>query len=264
MQNCAALPENLFESILFGSVKGAFTGSIDRAGLFEEANGGTLFLDELNSMPINLQAKLLRVIQDGVVRRIGDNKEKKVDVRILAAMNMEPMKAIEKEMLREDLFFRLGVTTFRLLPLRERREDIPCYIKHFIGVFNKKYGNNVEGVTEDVMSLFKSYTWPGNVREIQHILESAMNFCEEKMVTMTDLPVYLEQSESQIGDLLTDGSLLNYSTGCSLDEMVETLEKDVIKKALISNKGNISRTARMLKITRQKLHYKISKYGLEE
>jgi arginine utilization regulatory protein len=261
--NCAALPESLFETILFGSVKGAFTGSIDRSGLFEEADGGTLFLDELNSMPKNLQAKLLRVLQDGRVRRVGDTKDKQVDVRVVAAMNMDPMTAMERGFLREDLFFRLGVMTLRLLPLRERKEDIPLYIEHFINRFNSQFGKSVERISRDVEKLFLEYPWPGNVRELQHIIESCMSFTDRKVIELDDLPAYLNREPSSY--LLQSKNLEGKTIEefGSLDNLLETIEKDMILRTLKNTGWNISKAAKLLRITRQKLHYKLNKYGIE-
>lgn len=262
-QNCAALPESLFETILFGSVKGAFTGSVDRAGLFEEADGGTLFLDELNSMPKNLQAKLLRVLQDGRVRRVGDSRDRQVDVRVVAAMNMDPMTAMENGLLREDLFFRLGVMTLRLLPLRERKEDIPVYIEYYINRYNIRFQKSVEGVSKEVKRLFMEYSWPGNVRELQHIIESCMSFTEKNTIDVEDLPAYLNRnpgSYPKSGKNLESYTIDEFG---SLDSLLETIEKDLISRTIKNTGGNISKAAKVLRITRQKLHYKLNKYGIE-
>lgn len=261
VQNCAALPENLFESILFGSVKGAFTGAIDKPGLFEEADGGTLFLDEVNSMPLNLQAKLLRVLQDGKVRRVGGSKEKEVDVRIIAAMNIEPMKAMELGQMREDLFYRLSVVNIKLLPLRNRKEDIMLYVNHFIHMYNEKYGKSIDCISEDVKELFFNYNWPGNVRELQHIIESSINFAQDNIIQKVHLPVYLSEKKTETNTSIDDIYPMEQST--SLDDVLEELEKKMIMKALKESKGNVTKAASILKITRQRLHYKLDKYGIE-
>ncbi|MCL6600968.1 MAG: sigma 54-interacting transcriptional regulator, partial [Alicyclobacillus macrosporangiidus] len=167
-QNCAALPEALMEGILFGTAKGAFTGAIDRPGLFEQAHGGTLLLDELNAMSPALQAKLLRVLQERTVRRLGDTKERQVDVRIVATMNDDPLAALSAGRLRRDLFYRLSVVTLVLPPLRERMEDVPVLVRTFIGKYNRLFGLNVQGVAPDLMRAFLRYHWPGNVRELEH------------------------------------------------------------------------------------------------
>lgn len=260
-QNCAALPENLFESILFGTVKGAFTGAIDKAGLFEESHKGTLFLDEVNSMPINLQAKLLRVLEDGKVRRVGDTKEKEVDVRIISAMNIDPIKAMELGQIREDVFYRLAVVNIKLLPLRERKEDIMLYVDHFINIYNDKYDRSIQGISDSVKELFFNYNWPGNVRELQHIIESSINFTHNKEIKLVHLPVYLSEKERVTSSGFED--IFNMSQSSSLDEVVEGLEKQMIIEALKESRGNITKAATILKITRQRLHYKIDKYRIE-
>ena len=264
-QNCAALPETLFESILFGSVKGAFTGAIDKPGLFELANGGTLFLDEINSMPIALQPKLLRVLQDGIVRRVGDSKDREVDVRIVAAMNENPIKALELGQIREDLFYRLNVVSIQLTPLRERKEDISLYIEHFINQYNKRLGKSVHGVTKEVKSLFMIYNWPGNVRELQHVIEASMNIVNEGEIQIKDLPIYLNEKVNKKIDNLVDEKFFykELEDVTSLDIVMETIEKRMILKALEKSGGNISRAAEILDISRQNLHYKLNKYNIK-
>ena len=264
-QNCAALPESLFESILFGSVKGAFTGSTDKPGLFEQAHGGTLFLDEINSMPISLQAKLLRVLQDGVIRRIGDSKDRKVDVRIIAAMNVEPLKAIEIGQLREDLFYRLNVVNIRLVPLRDRKEDIPLYVEHFINKYNKELNKNVKGISKEVEELFILYNWPGNVRELQHIIEASVNIIDEGNIKLENLPIYLsEKIKTEDNESPEEHFYFSLLKGCeSLDNVVNSIEKKMIIDALEKSKGNISKAAEVLKITRQRLYYKMDKHNIQ-
>lgn len=258
-QNCAALPENLFESILFGSVKGSFTGAMDKAGLFEQADAGTLFLDEINSMPLNLQAKLLRVLQDNKVRRVGDNKDKKVNVRIIAAMNIDPMESLEKGHIREDLFYRLNVISIKLLPLRERREDILIYVNHFIKKYNKDLTKDIAVISDEVKNLFLNYEWPGNVRELEHVIESSMSFTKDKTIELFNLPVYLSDKVQY-----TRCDPVDIDRNLSLDDTLEKIEKDMILNALKKTRGNISKAAKILKITRQRLHYKIDKYGFEK
>ncbi len=262
VQNCAALPENLFESILFGSVKGAFTGAMDKPGLFEEAHGGTLFLDEINSMPLNLQAKLRRVLQDGRIRRVGDSKEKEVDVRIITAMNIEPIKAMELGTIREDLFYRLSVVNIKLLPLRDRKEDIMLYVDYFINLYNQKYNKRITGISDEVKKLFLSYNWPGNVRELKHIIESSINFANDEEIKIVHLPVYLSEKKNVE---LSNLSKYNYciEQSKSLDEALEDMEKQMIMKALEETAGNITKAASILKITRQRLHYKLDKYRID-
>lgn len=256
-QNCAALPESLFESILFGSVKGAFTGAINKPGLFELADGGTLFLDEINSMPISLQAKLLRVLQDGFVRRVGDSKDKKLDVRIIAAMNEEPMEALKKEHIREDLLYRLNVVSIKLIPLRERKEDIPLYVNFFIRKYNSELNKNVSGISQEVKQKFYKYNWPGNVREIQHIIEASINMVDEGRIKVEHLPIYLDENIEN-----TDFKEEIYDIR-PLNKAVESLEKGMIINSLRKTEGNISKASNYLRIPRQTLHYKINKYDID-
>lgn len=255
-QNCAALPETLLESILFGTVKGSFTGAENRPGLFELADGGTLFLDEINSMPLTLQAKLLRVIQDGNVRRVGGTKTVHVDVRITTAINVDPRQALEDKSLRADLFYRLSVISFKVPALREKHEDIQVLIKHFIHKYNKKLNKNVTALSKDVEDFFMNYSWPGNVRELEHTIEGAMNIAEGSIITAGHLPYYFSESirktepepgENRIGPL---------------NEAVSRVESSLISQALKSCGGNITRAAEMLEIPRQTLQYKISKYNI--
>ena len=187
--NCAALPEPLLESLLFGTERGSYTGAESRAGLFEQANHGTLLLDELNSMNISVQSKLLRVLQDGMVRRVGGVSETHVDVRVLSSINVPPYQAIAEGNLRQDLFYRLGVVNITVPPLRERREDIPLLAKQFIMEFNKKLGKNVSTLHPDTLKLLQEYHWPGNVREFQHVIEHAMNIIPADCSVLT--PEYI-------------------------------------------------------------------------
>ena len=169
-QNCAALPGSLLEGILFGTVKGSFTGAVDRPGLIEQADGGTLLLDEINSMDIDLQAKLLRVLQDNRVRRVGGLKEVPVDVRIIATTNTQPLLAVEQGSIRQDLFDRLAVVNIALPPLRERRQDIALLCRHFLDKCNRRFGLG-PGLAPAVMARFQAHSWPGNVRELEHVIE---------------------------------------------------------------------------------------------
>lgn len=194
-QNCAALPKDLLEGLLFGTEKGSFTGAISRAGLFEQANGGTLLLDEINSMNVDLQAKLLRVLQDGRVRRVGGSKEKEIDVRIIATTNVPPEKALKERQIREDLFYRLSVVLLMIPPLIDRLHyDLDALLRYFIKHYNQKFHKRVRGVSNEVMDLFFHYQWPGNVRELQHIIEGAFNLLgTETWIQLEHLPYYLLQ-----------------------------------------------------------------------
>lgn len=251
-QNCAAIPEALLESILFGTAKGSYTGAVDRPGLFELANGGTLFLDELHTMPIELQAKLLRVLEDGIVRRVGGSNSFSVDVRIIAAMNEHPSLALANSKIRSDLFYRLNVLMFELLPLRDRVEDIRILTKHFIEYFNRQLGKKIRGITHEVERLFLQYQWPGNVRELKHCIEYMMNMCEGLELTSQELPYLFKQNMDESKDQQKKGSL-------SLRKHVQELESDLISKALAISSGNIHQASKLLEIPRQTLQYKLQK-----
>ncbi len=253
-QNCAALPESLFESLLFGTVSGSFTGAMDKPGLFEMANNGTLFLDEVNSLPATLQAKLLRVLQDGLVRRIGDTKDRKVNVRIISAMNDNPVDAVKKNLLRQDFFFRINVISIRLIPLRERKEDIKCYIEYFINEYNETLNKSIKGITKEAENLFYKYKWPGNVREIKHVIEAAMNICQHEFIGINDLPIYLNDEIDEMED--------TYNIK-PFNQVMESIEKKLIIKALKKANGNVSNTSTILGIARQTLQYKIQKYNIK-
>lgn len=188
-QNCAALPESLVEGLLFGTTKGAFTGAVDRPGLFEQANGGTLLLDEINSLDLNLQAKLLRAIQEKTIRRIGASKDTPIDVRIIATMNEDPVDAISAQRLRKDLYYRLSVVTLFIPPLKDRKEDILPLALHFIDKYNALFQMEVKGMEDEVSEFLLSYDWPGNVRELEHLIEGALNMMSyEETIDLTHLP----------------------------------------------------------------------------
>lgn len=256
-QNCAALPESLLESILFGTVKGSFTGAETRPGLFEIAEGGTLFLDEINSMSLQLQAKLLRVLQDGNVRRIGDTKTTHVNVRIMTAVNTDPMKAVSDKTIRNDLFYRLSVISFRMPELQERRSDIPALLEHFIKKYNSRLNKNITGVSTAVMEFFMTYTWPGNIRELEHAVEGSMNIAEGSCISMNNLPYYLAEAYNSAPKQISEDIK-------PLKETLAQLEKQIIEDSLRRSGGNITKAAEILDIPRQTLQYKLSKYKLKE
>ncbi|KFN01516.1 sigma-54-dependent Fis family transcriptional regulator [Bacillus clarus] len=262
-QNCAAIPETLMESLLFGTNRGAFTGAIDKPGLFEEANGGTLLLDEINSLSPALQAKLLRAIQEKTIRRIGGTQEKEIDVRIIATINEDPLDAITHNRLRKDLYYRLSVVTLFLPPLRERKEDILILVQHFIEKYNIQFGLNVTGVDANVRDFFYKYDWPGNVRELEHIIEGSMNLIgDENVITAFHMP-------TRFRELIKKGfnmqpSLNNHNTDIpkTLKNTIEEMEKDYINQILKENNGNISQAAKFLGLSRQNLQYRIKKLHL--
>ncbi|MEC0970597.1 sigma-54 interaction domain-containing protein [Bacillus altitudinis] len=250
-QNCAALPESLLESLLFGSVKGSYTGAIDRKGLFELADGGTLFLDELQAMPLTLQTKLLRVLEDGVVRRIGDAKAVQVNVRVITALNIDPFEAVKKQMLREDLFYRLHVSSFHIPPLRTRKHDIQLLSRHFIQTYHQQFSKNVNRLSEETVQVFMAHQWPGNVRELKHTIEHAVLMMPKEAEEIT--PAYLP------GHLRTY-QIESHPPESSLKSQVTSFEQMLIQEALRQHAGNIKQTAAALKIPRQTLQYKLKKY----
>ena len=258
--NCAAIPENLLESLLFGTEKGAYTGAEHRPGLFEQANTGTLLLDEINSMNINLQSKLLRVLQDGIIRRVGGSSEIQVDVRVLSNINMPPNQAIAENRLRRDLFYRLGVVNINIPPLRSRKEDIALLAKHFIMQCNKKLVRNVRNIDQATLERFHQYSWPGNVRELQHAIEHAMNILPDdaSIITPEYIPDYIDVGS---GKANAQHMRTGKDTG-SLNSTIQGMEQQAICKVLRQTKGNISEAARMLKISRQNLQYRIKRYKI--
>ncbi|WP_252187703.1 sigma-54 interaction domain-containing protein [Anaeromonas frigoriresistens] len=253
-QNCAALPANLLEGILFGTVKGGFTGAEDRPGLFELANKGTLFLDEINSMPLELQAKMLRVLQDGSIRRLGSTKTIDVDVRVITATNTEPEQAMDEKLIRKDLFYRLSVINLKIPPLRERKDDIPVLVEYFIDKYNRKLDTSVDNISKEVLDIFNKYDWPGNIRELEHVIQGILSIEETHIIKREHLPY-------QFGEFIDTISLDEEVQ--PLNKAVEELEKKIILDGLNKTHWNISKTADIISIPRQTLQYKMKKYGLK-
>jgi transcriptional regulator with GAF, ATPase, and Fis domain len=253
-QNCAALPETLLESELFGHKKGAFTGATqDKKGLFEMANGGTVFLDEIGDTPAAMQAKLLRVLQDGEIRPIGSDETRKVDVRIIAATNRDLEREVREGRFRKDLYFRLKVFPIRLPPLRERIEDIPELARHFAARFSKDFAKEIRGITPEALVLLQAYPYPGNVRELENEMERA--------VTLADAGSWL--TPSQLSDAIREAAGRSRLTGeRPLRGRLHALERELIETALAESGGNVSATARALGISRQWLMVRMKKYGL--
>lgn len=267
-QNCAALPDNLIESLLFGTKRGAFTGAADHAGLFQQAEGGTLLLDEINSLNIHLQAKLLRVLQEKKVKRIGDTKETSVDVRIIAHINEDPIDAIANKHLRKDLYYRLGVVTLFIPPLRERKEDISLLAQHFILKYNKLFQMDVQNISEDVLQLFLSYEWPGNVRELEHVIEAAMNIMgdEEERIERYHLPMQYRtkwEAREEVEEKDPLFKMKAFQT-LSLKDQMKSFERYCIVHALRENNFKISKTAHMLGLSRQSLQYRMKRLNIEK
>lgn len=254
-QNCAALPAALLEGILFGTTKGGFTGAEDRPGLFELANGGTLFLDEINSMPLELQSKLLRVLQDGNIRRVGGTSTINLDLRIIAATNVPPEEAIEKKQLRRDLYYRLNVVSFEIPTLEDRKDDIPILTDHFIKKFNKELNKNVKGISNRVLNLFYNYKWEGNVRELEHLIEGVMNIYDVEIIDLEHIPPKIK------GNVIIDNEK---KMDLSLKNVLEETERNLIQEALKQADNNITHAAELLKIPRQTLQYRISKLKISE
>jgi len=255
-QNCAAMPENLLESELFGHKKGSFTGATeDKKGLFELADAGTLFLDEVGEMPLNLQAKLLRVLQEGEIRPIGSNQTKKVDVRIVAATNRDLEKEVAEGRFREDLFYRLKVFPLRVPPLRERREDTPLLAGHFLKRYAHEFGRSVRGFSQQAMELLSAYKWPGNVRELENEVQRLVIQIDDGGFVE---PEHLSPRIRQVENILDK---VHPRKG-TLKEMVEQVEKWILLEALKDHDNNKSQTAKTLGITREGLHKKLKNYGL--
>jgi len=253
-QNCAALPESLLEGLLFGTSKGGFTGAVDRAGLFEQANGGTLLLDEINSMPYELQAKLLRVLQENYIRRVGGTKDIPIDVRIITTSNERPEHIIATGKVRKDLFYRLNIIPLNVPPLRNREDDIIMLAEKFVNKYNTKYNKTILIISDDAKEKLLHYDYPGNVRELENIIMGALSMVEDEHV-LTGNHLIIED----IGRVVTEHSV-NEIGKEGIDDYLGNLEKEIIIKALAKNNFNITKAAHVLKIKRQTLQHKIKKY----
>jgi arginine utilization regulatory protein len=277
--NCAAIPENLLEGLLFGTSKGAFTGAIDKAGLFETADGGTLFLDEINAMSPGLQAKLLRFLQERKIRRVGAMQEIDVDLKIISSVNVPPHEAIDAASMRADLYYRLAVVFINIPALRERMDDLNRLATHFLTQSNSRLSRRVNGIAMDVIDRFKSYAWPGNVRELEHVIEGAMNLAgKEKTIRMHHLSVALPTGTQpraaapsparSIHPNNRDGIGIgaapeNPSPCLTLAEMKTKNEADSIMAALAATRGNAAGAARRLGISPQLMNYKLKRLGID-
>ncbi len=259
-QNCAAIPSTLLEGIFFGTEKGSYTGADTKKGLFELADKGTLFLDEINSMDMGIQAKILKVIEEKKVRRLGAEKDRSIDVRIVCAMNEEPYEAMTKGKLREDLFYRIGVVQLRIPPLRERRSDIMPLTRHFIETLNKELGKDVKGLSDLARNAFENQLWRGNVRELRNTLESAFINLNGDLITIKNLPETFFQVHSAL--LPVSGEPLMLQKEFSLEKAVEQYERALVEQ-ILKNSANMAEAARKMKISRQRLKYKMEKYGLD-
>ena len=255
--NCSAIPETLMESEIFGHERGAFTGAAERRiGCFELADGGTLLLDEIGEMPAPTQAKLLRVLEDRKVRRLGSKSETPVDVRVLAATNKDPEQAVASGGLRQDLFFRLNVFHIHLPPLREHKEDIPALAEHILRDVNAKHQKNVRGIGAEVLDIFMSHTWPGNIRELRNVLERAAIMSEKELVSRSSLPgEFGRVAAKSPGDLST----IRFPIGTTVDAM----ERELILQTLQATGNNKTRAAELLGVSLKTLHNKLKEYGSE-
>ncbi len=255
-QNCAAIPESLLEGILFGTVKGAFTGAVDRAGLFEQANGGTILLDEISAMPYDLQSKLLRVLQESYIRRVGGSRDIPIDVRIIATVNETPEELISRGLLRKDLYYRLNVINLSIPPLRERPDDIVLLSEMFLDKYNRRYGKQVWMISDGAARKLRAYDFPGNVRELENIIEQAVSMADsehvltEKLLSLPETGGHAQEPRQQ------------YDRTMSLDRYLSSLEKQIIADEMVRAKGNISKAAEALSIKRQTLQHKLKKYDI--
>lgn len=277
--NCAAIPESLIEGILFGTTKGVYTGAVEKEGLLVQANGGTVFLDEINSMPLASQAKLLRVLEEKSIMKLGSGKEIPIDVRIISSTNELPPIAIEREHLREDLFYRISVVQVTIPSLAQRREDIPLLTEHFISKYNRRFHKRVSGVSPEVYNFFMNFSWPGNVRQLKTCVESAMNFAEpEGMITMEDIPQYVLESipimnkdysaeqtpeaEERTCRRKSPAEEAPPPSEAKLLAQIKQRKKQEFIDALNASDGNITAAAKTMGISKQLMYYYIKKYDL--
>ena len=256
--NCAAVPETLIESLLFGTKRGSFTGSEDKAGYLEEASGGTLFLDELNSMSLAMQSKILRVLQEKTFRRVGGSQDLRLDVRVISSCNEDPFKAVAENTFRQDLFYRLSTVMIELPPLREHLEDLEELIRYHLEATAYQFVHAVTRIDPEVIAVLRAYHWPGNVRELFHVLDYAQNVTDSQVMEVRHLPPYLLKHRSEPAAPLP---AIDFSRE-TLQGLMDGYERQVIAQALDHCGYNISRTAQTLGILRQSLQYRIRKYGL--
>lgn len=267
--NCAAIPETLIESVFFGTSKGSFTGSVDKTGLLEEANEGTLFLDELNSMSLSMQSKLLRVIQEGSFRRVGSNIDIQTDIRFISSCNEDPVKLVEDNILRRDLFYRLSTISIDIPPLRHRLDDIPELVQFYLTKNINRYAKTIYEVSPQILSLFQEYHWPGNIRELFNVMDYILNTTEEDRIEVKHLPKHLQSIQlnhenSAIDSINTSQAIepttIKYdSKEINLNDILTNIEKTTIEQALIHCRYNVTKAAERLGLSRQNLQYRIRK-----
>lgn len=260
--NCAAIPDTLIEGLLFGTTRGGFTGSEDRAGYFEEANGGTLFIDELNSMSLAMQSKLLRVVQEKNFRRVGGQEDIHIDIRFITSCNEDPFKVVEDNLLRKDLFYRLSTVMIDLPPLSKHIEDIETLIKARIKNNNTHFANKILRLDSDVLHYLKQYNWPGNVRELFHVIDYAQNVTEGDTISMDHLPKYLAERAGNSKTMTVVEVNAPDWRNETLQSLMDHYESEILKKALNHYGDNVTQTAAALNIKRQSLQYRLRKYGI--
>jgi len=262
--NCGAIPENLIESELFGHKLGSFTDAVrDRIGLFEEADGGTIFLDEIGELPLHLQVKLLRVLQEQTIRRIGEEQDKQINVRILAASHKNLEESVRAGTFREDLFYRLNVVHIHIPALRDRPEDLTVLIDHLIKKHNQKMGTNVTGISDEVMHIFKNFPWRGNIRELENTIERGLVLAEGNLITIDCLPERMRSIRTDGSESSSD-NLSHPSDSLSIKQQVKDLEINLILKALKQTNGNRTHAAKLLEISHRTLLYKLKEYKLSD
>jgi two-component system response regulator PilR (NtrC family) len=257
--NCGAIPENLMESELFGHVKGSFTGAhATKQGMFAAADGGTIFLDEIGELPMHLQVKLLRVLQERRIRPVGATQEVAVDVRVIAATNQDLEVAIREGRFREDLYYRLNVIRIEVPPLRQRKEDVPLIARHLLRRLAEEVGKEVLDFRPDAMEALLGYDWPGNVRELENVVERAVTLENTQYVEKESLPAWLVRRERPVGDL--DHVKLP-EEGMDLERVLADLERSLLEQALERTGGNRTEAAKVLRISFRAIRYKLDKYG---
>lgn len=260
--NCGAIPESLMESEMFGHKKGSFTGAIaDKPGLFEAADGGTLFLDEVGELPVSIQVKLLRAIQERVVRRVGSNEDTTINVRIIAATNRDLEAMIKDGTFRQDLYYRLNVIGIRSPSLRERRDDIAILAKHFLKKYNERLNKNISGISAEALAVLKTYDYPGNVRELENIIERTVALEAGASILPESLPPFVKTSGGSKQMVSSEGIEIT-DEGVDLDKIIGQIEKELIIKAIHTANGVKKKAAKLLNITFRSMRYRVEKYNL--
>ncbi|HCF61360.1 MAG TPA: DNA-binding response regulator, partial [Myxococcales bacterium] len=263
--NCAAIPKDLMESELFGYERGAFTGAVtSKPGRFELADDGTLFLDEIAEIPPEMQVKLLRALQESEFERVGGIKTLKVDVRLIAATNRDLKKEVAEGRFREDLFYRLNVVPIALPPLRDRTDDIPALVRHFVDKYNKRLNKKVQGIEPDALEVLQEYDWPGNIRELENLMERMLLFAEGPVLLASDLPEPLKTVDTVKLPVLAAGPAGDASMKEIVRQAAAELERDLIGRALEETGGNVTQAAKKLKISRKSLQIKMKEFGLRD